>query len=408
MPAYQNREDARKRLHAIAESLKEDGGRSPEADGFKLMYLLGTTEMNVDEAIHAMETNERQAGAGDEPGRGKGFLDSVLDEMEDALKSHDLSDDSRLEEDTAWWGRVAGASADKLDEARKQRMRQESLRQQQIHRELMRASAISCLEIHDMVCGEFNPYRRLFGNFAGAQFEGLVDSLGDLAETVAEAVVDVVDDGITKVVGGKDEAEKDVSEKDGLEAEAAEVESPEKDVLKAAAEVAGKDASEAAEVESPEKDSAKPEAPYIPVHEDDFLHRNSDPEPVTEEELLRANENLLSPEEEEYRRLIGYDGLVKEEQEAMAAAHPEQAERAKRKTRAAERSAKTEKTAGDALEAEGAEIVRLSERAAAAGRPSAPDAAPPVMARPSDDTPPVLVRPEDKKLAGPRVMGPRK
>ncbi len=363
MPAYQNREDARKRLHAIAESLKEDGGRSPETDGFKLMYLLGTTEMNVDEAIHAMETNERQAGAGDEPGRGKRFLDSVLDEMEEALKTHDLSDDSRLEEDTAWWGRVAGAAADKLEEARKQRMRQESLRQQQIHRELMRASAISCLEIHDMVCGEFNPYRRLFGNFAGAQFEGLVDSLGDLTETVTEAVIGVVDDGITKAAGGKDEAEKD---------------------------------------------SAKPEAPYIPVHEDDFLHRNSDPEPVTEEELLRANENLLSPEEEEYRRLIGYDGLVKEEQEAIAAAHPEQAERAKRRTRAAKRSAKAEKTAGDAPEAEGAETERLSERAAAAGRPSAPDAAPPVMARPSDDTPPVLVRPEDKKLAGPRVMEPRK
>ena len=139
MPAYQSREDARRRIHEIAEGLKDGGEHAREADGFKLMYLLGTTEMNVDEAIHALEANERQAGAGETAGRGQGFLDSVLDEMADALRTHDLGDDARLEEDTAYWGRLTGTAAEKIDEARKRRMREESLKQQQVHRELLKA-----------------------------------------------------------------------------------------------------------------------------------------------------------------------------------------------------------------------------------------------------------------------------
>ncbi len=417
MPAYQSREDARRRIHEIAESLKDGGERAREADGFKLMYLLGTTEMNANEAVHALEANERQAGSGAAADRGQGFLDSVLDEMADALKTHDLGDSARLEEDTAYWGRLTGAAAEKLDEARKRRMREESLKQQQVHRELLKASAISCLEIHDMVCGEFNPYRRMFGNFTGAQFEELVDSLGDLAETITETVVDVVGEGIKQVVGG-DSAPK-------AEADAPEVRAAEAGTEPAAPEQAATEPKVSA-ADTPEPatpDVAGDRAPYVPVHEDDFLHRNSEPEPVTEEELLRANADLLS--EEEYRRLIGYDGLVKEEEEAVAAAHPEQAERARRKSRAAERgaqAAETGRTPGDTAErtaqADGAKIVQFAERTAAAGQPSAPEnipgqpsapeTAPPVLARPSDDTPPVLARPEDKKLTGPRVLGPGK
>ncbi len=428
MPAYQSREDARRRIHEIAEGLKDGGEHAREADGFKLMYLLGTTEMNVDEAIHALEANERQAGAGETAGRGQGFLDSVLDEMADALRTHDLGDDARLEEDTAYWGRLTGTAAEKIDEARKRRMREESLKQQQVHRELLKASAVSCLEIHDMVCGEFNPYRRLFGNFAGAQFEELVDSLGDLAETITEAVVDVVDEGLKQVVGGDSgpEPEKE-AEADGSEMDAAEMDGPESDALEqtvselnAPEQAEAEPKASAADTPEPETlNTSKPEAPYVPVHEDDFLHRNSEPEPVTEEELLRANEDLLS--EEEYRRLIGYDGLVKEEEEAAASAHPEQAERARRRTRAAEAGRSAGDTAERTVQADGAKIVQFAEHTAAAGQPaalaapenipgqpSAPEAAPPVLARPSDDTPPVLARPEDKKLSGPRVLGPRK
>ena len=442
MPVYQSREDARRRIHEIAEGLKNGGKHAREADGFKLMYLLGTTEMNVDEAVHALETNDRQAGAGEAADRGQGFLDSVLDEMADALRTHDLGDDARLEEDTAYWGRLTGAAAEKLDEARKRRMREQRLRQQQVHREILRASAISCLEIHDMVCGEFNPYRRLFGNFTGVQFGELVDSLGDLAGTITETVVDVADGGLKQVVGGGSDPEPEKeTETDGPEVNKAETDGPKMDAAEtggpemdtADPDVLGTDAPEQAaaepkasskDISEPEiLDAPKPEAPYVPVHEDDFLHRNSEPEPVTEEELLRANADLLS--EEEYRRLIGYDGLVKEEEEAVAAAHPEQAERARRRSRAAERGAQAAeagRTAGDTAErtaqADGAKIVQFAERTAAAGQPSAPEnipgqlsapeTAPPVLSRPSDGTPPVLARPEDKKLTGPRVLGPGK
>ncbi len=349
MPAYRDREDARRQIHEIAGSLRS-GAHGQEADGFRRMYLLGNTDTSVEEFLQAPGTEARQAG--EEPGP----FEKLDGEAADALEAHDLGDADRLEEDTVYWDRVVGTAAEKLGALKGQRLRAEAQKQMQLRAEMLKSAAASCMFMRDAVCGEYNPYRYMFGGFAGVRMEVMTDTLGELAETVAEVVLNAADSGLDLVLG------------DGQ---------PED------------------EPEAPE--NVQPQAPYVPVREDDFVHRNTEPEPVAEEEILRANEDLLSEDGDETRRWIGYDGLVKEEQEAMDAAHPERAERAER---ARQRARSLEAAAQKAAQAGAAPDPDARQAAGA-------DPAPPVRALPSDDTPPVLVRPEDKKLSGPRVMKPR-